>query len=275
MTELVAQTEAGLPATIDFGNDAGMGMETVSQDDLQIPFVKLLQSNSPEVDPESGVPNARQGMFLNTATQQLYDGKEGFQFVPIYLDKKYVEWVPQDKGGGLVAQYDPNDPMVVEELKKVGKYKSIVLANGNELIETSYLYAVTLPDLNPVIIAFTSTKLTPLKNWLTKLNYFQMGPVGKKYVPPLFAHQVKLTSVKQTNNAKQDFYNVVFGVAKGTTLTDALVTDAEIYNKAKDTCVAIKEGKAKVDFSQTDKAASSHSDPQASTTHTAEGDIPF
>lgn len=277
MTELVKQTEAGLPAVVDFEADSGMGMEQVSQDDLVIPFVKLLQANSPEVDHEKGIIP---GMFFNVATGEAFSGKEGISFVPIYLDKKYVEWTPIEKGGGLIAQYEIADKIVQELVAKQGKYKALEMSNGNELVETHYMYAAMLPNLNPVIIAFTSTKLSQLKNWLTKLNYFQVPTAsGKKVVPPIFAHKVKLLSEKQTNKSGQDYYNVKFGTVAADLASSLIDTknpdEVQMYVMAKDTCEAIKAGKAKVDFTVRDDAAT-NADPSAPVTTTADGeDIPF
>ena len=63
----------------DFEADAGAGMENVTADDLQIPFLSILQSNSPQLDESEGkyIDGAKAGMILNTVTNEIFDGKIG------------------------------------------------------------------------------------------------------------------------------------------------------------------------------------------------------
>jgi hypothetical protein len=69
---------------VDFGDDAGAGMEDVKAGEYRIPFLRILQSNSPQVKPPTagGVPGAQAAMIFNTSTGELYDGEKGLVFVP-------------------------------------------------------------------------------------------------------------------------------------------------------------------------------------------------
>ena len=86
-------------AAFDYGSHAAEGFENQTQEDLKIPFLSVLQSNSPQCDDEN-FPDARPGMIFNSVTEELADGKEGVVFVPATTDHVYTEWVPIDDGGG-------------------------------------------------------------------------------------------------------------------------------------------------------------------------------
>ena len=118
----------------DYGEYAGRGFQNQTQEDVAIPFVNLLQSNSPEVlkDHEQHIKGAEAGMFINTVTKELF--KE-IELTPSVTRHLFVEWVPRDNGGGLIGFHACNSD-VVKAAKavstKFGKFK-----NGeNDLVET-------------------------------------------------------------------------------------------------------------------------------------------
>ncbi len=203
----------------DYGDYAGHGTENVSSADLVLPFLGVLQSNSPQVveDIENGgIKDAKMGMLFNTVTDELFDGKVGVLFTPAYTERCFVEWVPRDKGGGFVAVHKVDSPFVKQSVKdsesagmKFGKiftsFDGSGIPNGNQLVETFYVYGVIradeASDPSPVVIAFTSTKITVYRRWMTKVEIF--APRGDT---PLCAHNVRLTT-KIQNNTKGTFAN--------------------------------------------------------------------
>lgn len=216
-TEVATKKEAGLPVGLDaFGEDGGLGFDNQDSSFISIPFLNLLQALSPQMDDEKyAASNPKAGMFFNTVTEEFYDGKKGIEFIPADVQRVYVEWVPRDQGGGLVAVHDPDDPATKEMIRSGDGYGSIKLANGNELIETFYVYGVTCEEGQPtgmIVIPFTSTKIKVFKNLNTKLNTFAHRRWGMRTKPPLFAHRLKLTSSKEKNN-KGDFYNFAIASA--------------------------------------------------------------
>ena len=54
-----------------FEADAGRGMENMGQEDLALPFLKVLSGNDPVLDTNE---NARKGDIYNTVTGALYKG---------------------------------------------------------------------------------------------------------------------------------------------------------------------------------------------------------
>src|SRR4051812_44582092 len=76
-------------------------------DELVLPRLKILQSNSPEC--QEGTPQyvtgARAGMFYNTSSGKLTSGQEGMITCIIGHQKQVLEWVPREAGGGLVKNW--------------------------------------------------------------------------------------------------------------------------------------------------------------------------
>lgn len=213
--------------TFDFGEEAGVGLDDTAQgSDLLIPFINVLQSNSPQVkEPDAGgLEGARPGMLFNTVTEELIPGKEGVVFVPGIKLHKYVEWVPRDNGGGFAGMYNLDDP-AIEVFKKhaaennyaFGKLKNP--ENQNDVVETYYIYGVqvdleTMSAMGMIGLHFTSTKIKPYRGWNQKqLSYTTPPEIGKQK-PPVYCHLVRMVTEFSKNN-KGEFYNVKLAPALG------------------------------------------------------------
>ena len=57
-----------------FEEDAGVGNENITQDDLALPFLKILSGLDPLLDE---LEDARKGDIYNTVTGELFAGKDG------------------------------------------------------------------------------------------------------------------------------------------------------------------------------------------------------
>lgn len=240
-------SEVGAP--YDYGDAAGLGYETFSKDDLSIPFIAVLQSNSPQVengDPEGSKP----GQLFNTVTRELVDGEEGMIFQPVYKHHAFVEWVPRDDGGGFVGMHDIDSQVVKDAIadndgRRFGKLKT----NGNDLIETYYVYGFTMsPDgkqqTGYAILSFSSTKIKPAKDWFAAMNMIKKGI-------PLFANRAVLRTTKQ-KNTKGTFHNFSIG-PMGKSWLESLIDpskEGELLAEAHRFYDMVRTGVAKADFSQ-------------------------
>lgn len=199
-----------LPAALDFGEDGGSGFENQDSSFISIPFMNLLQALSPQLEDEKYEgSNPKAGMLFNTVTEEFISGKDGITIVPAHTERLFVEWIPRDQGGGFVAAYDPNDAATKEMIAKGDGFGTIKLENGNDLIETFYVYGVVVEGDSPagmIVIPFTSTKIKVFKGLNTKLKTFAHRRYGMRTAPPLWAHQLHIGSSKEKNN-KGDFYN--------------------------------------------------------------------
>ena len=81
--------------------DANVLTGTVGQDDLALPFLKILGQLSPEVNKRDGkyVEGAEPGMIYNSVTGELFNGEKGVPVIPCYYKLEYVEWKDRGKDG--------------------------------------------------------------------------------------------------------------------------------------------------------------------------------
>jgi hypothetical protein len=75
-TSIAKKENAGALSTNLFEADANAGSQNMTQEDLALPFLKVLGQLSPEVNKRDGkyVEGAEPGMILNTVTNEIYDG---------------------------------------------------------------------------------------------------------------------------------------------------------------------------------------------------------
>ncbi len=186
-----------------FEQDAGLGQEEVREEDLAIPFFKLLQKMSPEMDLEDF--EGKPGQILNTLTMQVHD--EIF-VLPVFYRHVYNEWRPRAEGGGLQHQYDADEgPKMLEKCKQNDKNIDI-LPGGNELYDTREHY-VLMVDGNGVpvegLIAMKRTQNKKSTRWNSLIRSIKVK--GKKglFNPPSFSHVYRLGSETESN-ADGDLY---------------------------------------------------------------------
>lgn len=261
-------------ADYDFGEDAGAGMEDVKKDEFLIPFLRILQSNSPQVDEASGayLPGAKASMILNTGTNELYDGKTGVEFVPVHRDHGFVEWTPRDAGGGFVGLRSEEDPAVLALRKEQGNFGKLKTTTGTEIVEVYSLFGLTVVDGAPsrVVVAFASTQIKTYRGWIGRVTGMQYKVNDKFILPPLWAHRWRLTTVPQQNK-KGKFFGWALTLAEklpdgreAPPLQSFVKRSAPLYAEGKSFHDVIKAGKAKVDHSKGDTPQQTEGD-----------DIPF
>jgi hypothetical protein len=209
VTDLTKESRTlGLAQSTYAAEDLGSGFENLTQEDLAVPFIAILQKNSPQVEEGNGklIPGAKAGMLINTVSNDLYDGKEGIRIIPVHRDRSYVEWIPRDDGGGFVGVHQPDDDKVKDAIKKAGRrIGKLKINDNNDLVETFGLYNLLLmPDGSFIrnIIAFTSTNIAAYKRLMTMAQSIQLaGEGGRPVIPPLFSHVYRLkTEFTQKKN---------------------------------------------------------------------------
>ena len=75
MNQVVKKEEGALAVNM-FEADADKGSQNMTQEDLALPFLKVLGQLSPEVNKVHAryVKGAEPGMIINSVTNELYDG---------------------------------------------------------------------------------------------------------------------------------------------------------------------------------------------------------
>jgi hypothetical protein len=244
------QTTA-LAGQYDYGDMKGDGWDNTGSEDFTIPFLAIIQSGSPQVKENEAayIDGAKAGMLLNTASQEIFDGKEGIEFVPCLTQHLYVEWRNrQTDGGGFIAVHE-GDSDIVKDAKnrstQFGKYTVPVDgAADHDLVETFYIYGLIVDGdelVTPCMISFSSTKIKAYKGIMTPLRQVK----GR---PPLFAFKLKITTVGE-KNTKGSFHNFKIVPAGGSALESLMAPEHPFVLAGKEFKDQVSEGKAKIDHS--------------------------
>ena len=212
--DLAQKSGAALAVAHDYGAMSGRGFENQTNADISIPFLGVLQPMSPEVERGNAakIDGAEAGMLFNNVTNELYP--DGVYFQPVDTDHCFVEWRPRNQGGGFVAKHAIDSELVKKVRSTSAEFNKLKTPAGNDLIETFYVLGYILRDGmsqttmgEPVMIAFTSTKIKVYKSMNTRVRTI----AGR---PPLFANRLKITTVSEKNN-KGTFFNFKIDAADG------------------------------------------------------------
>lgn len=214
--EVAKAKETAVGEAFDYGDLAGKGFEDATMNDVQIPFVQLLQSNS-EVIENGTIPDAKAGDLLNTVTGEII--RQPMIIQPILREHQWAEWVPRAKGGGKVGSYDDDHAIITACIKANGGDRVPPMdaagekrmpfkhpESGNDLIETFYLYAMLMNEEGTetegyACIPFSSTKIAVFKR-------FYSAMLGMKGRPPISAFRAKLETVRATQKTSgKGFFN--------------------------------------------------------------------
>jgi len=235
------QTAAMAKAGLDFEAQAGGGFEEGDSDSYAIPFLVLLQKNSPQVDDDSPskVEGAKAGHFFNTVTGEVFDEVD---FIPCHYSRSFINWRSREEGGGFLGQYAPDDPIVATGER--GKSGRLELEDGTHLADTRHHFGIVVkPDGSgePVLIGLASTQIKKSRAFMSLMRGIKIKRGdGSTFTPPMFSHLYKLTSVGE---AKDQYTWKGIKVELVRTLGEA---DLDLYQAAKEFKTQIAEGAAKV-----------------------------
>lgn len=205
-----AAQDANTPAPYDWSANAGAptGLENVTQQDLGIPFLMILQKGSPQIDEShedyalKKIDGAKVGDIINTVTNQVVWSRGSavpLQFIPCSYEKLFVEWKDRNQGGGIVKSH--KNANIVSECTRDANGRD-VLKNGNIIVTTAYFYGLALVDgeHQQCIIGLSSTQLKKAKTWLNMVTAIKFdGPQGK-FTPPMYSHSYGLGSTGESND---------------------------------------------------------------------------
>ena len=200
-TQITKREQAGALATNLFEADANQGAQNITQEDLALPFLKVLGQLSPEVNKRDAkyVEGAEPGMILNTVTNALYDGAKGIQVLPVFYKRQYIEW--QDRGeskGAPVHIYEAGDDIPKSTRDKQNKDR---LANGNYLENTANHFVVLLGDApTTALISMKATQLKVSRKWNSMMMGIRMQGAKGLFTPPTYSHIYKLKTVQMSND---------------------------------------------------------------------------
>ena len=195
----VATKKEGALATNLFEADANKGAQNISQEDLALPFLKVLGQLSPEVNKRDGkyVEGAEPGKIINTVSNELYDS---INVLPVFYKRQYVEW--QDRGtstGAPVAIHEA-DSDIVSQTTRDKSFKDR-LPSGNYLENTANHFVILLGDSpTTALISMKATQLKVSRKWNSMMLGIKMQVKNGLFTPPTYSHIYNLKTVQMSND---------------------------------------------------------------------------
>lgn len=187
----------------DIFDYAGEGAAFDSSE-MQIPFVRLLQALSPQLNKKKAeyIEGASAGDAFNNVTGQYWDGEKGITVIPCFQTTKYLEFVPRDMGGGFKGEIPANSPLLQQTTRSGSKE---LLPNGNELVKSDQHFCLIVEEdgsFQPAVIDMKSTQLKVSRRWKTQIAMQKVKnpKTGTLMTPPVFATMWRLYSVEESND---------------------------------------------------------------------------
>ena len=248
---ITKRESAGALAANVFEADANKGFQQMSQEDLALPFLKVLGQLSPEVNGRHAkhIQEAAPGMILNTVTNELYDGTKGIQVIPCYYKREYVEWKERGESLGAPVAIHSTDSDVVASAKRDTMNKDR-LPNGNYLENTaSHFVLITGTNTSTALITMKSTQLKTSKKWNTMMLGIKLKGKDGLFTPPTYSHVYILKTVQQSNDKGTWFGWDVNKLGP--------VQDKAVYDQAKSFSQNISKGNVRVKHTSDSKKSES------------------
>ena len=232
MNQVATKKEGALQTNL-FEADANQGTQNISQEDLALPFLKILGQLSPEVNKRDGkyVEGAEPGKIINTVTNKLYDEIE---VIPVFYKRQYVEWADRGTSTGAPVAIHSADSDIISQTTRGKDYKDR-LANGNYLENTANHYVIYLNDTpQQAMVSMKSTQLKVSRKWNSMMMGIKMQGKNGLFTPPTYSHIYKLKTVQMSNDKGTWFGWDVEKVGP--------VGDKNIYDMAKSFATSVGKG---------------------------------
>ena len=240
MNEVTTKTNAGALAAVNFEADANAGSQNMTQEDLALPFLKVLGQLSPEVNKRDGkyVEGAEPGMILNTVTNEIFDGNKGINVLPVFYERKYVEWQDRGEGKGSPVAIHSADSDIVSTTTRDKSFKDR-LPNGNYLENTANHFVVLLGN-NPstALISMKATQLKISRKWNSIMMGIKLNGKNGLFTPPTYSHIYNLKTVQMSNDKGTWFGWEVTKVGP--------VSDKGVYDIAKSFAERLGKGEVQI-----------------------------
>jgi len=248
----IQEKKENLPANLmsELVEFAGEGMDSIGRDDMQIPFLRLIQTTSPQLNKQESVyiKSASGGDLFNTVTGEYWDSEEGVYVIPCGYTVKYLEFQLRTEGGGFMGELKGNDPLLTQTQRDGG---TELLPSGNELIRSAQ-HLVMLVDIKTgatqtAICDMKKTQLKVSRRWNTMKNGIRL-PSGKPM--PLYGTAWSIKTVAESND-QGSWYN--YKIDRETVVTkdlEAMMLEARTMYQS------FRKGEIKMSSASADEMAS-------------------
>lgn len=216
--------------------DAGAGTESMTAQDLAIPRLTILQSNSPQVTKghEKFIKGAETGDICETISGECFNGEEGIILIPVSYRRAYIEWITKDNGGGFVKDHG-NDSSILDKTTRDEKNRDI-LPNGNQIVTTAEYFVIIVSNKEEVapreaVLSMSSTQLKKAKKWNTMISTLRVArPDGNGFFNPAMYYRSYCLKTVPESNEKGNWMGWVIEPAADTI---NLLNGEELYMHAR------------------------------------------
>ena len=168
----------GLLEFVDQDDDL-KGFEDINSQTMAVPFIRILQTLSPQLDEESPayIEDAKKGYWFNTVTKEVYG--DSLSVIVLKFERVFIEWLPNR--GGLVGYHTPEHAESIATDKTFGKWLS---PEGNSLQDTYvYLALVAGHEREGVaVFSLASSAIKVAREW-NRLMTTHVMPNGEDAMP--------------------------------------------------------------------------------------------
>jgi hypothetical protein len=222
-----------------FASDAGAGVMNLGSEDLAIPFLKILQKMSDELD---ALDKAKAGDIYNSVTRETVKGNAGVLVINCAYKLEYIEWEPRGTGKGApVNIYSSSDEKPATTRGDDNK-DYVVDGNGRYIERTAQHYVLVLDEdglTQQALMPMKATQFKKSKQWNSAMRALKMKDAnGTMFVPPRFSHIWRLTTAAEENQ-NGSWHGWV--VSK-----EGQIEDPNLYEEAKTFAELISAGSVKV-----------------------------
>jgi len=230
-----------------FASDAGAGVTDLASEDLAIPFIKIGQKSSDELDE---LNDARPGDIFNSVTREVFKGEEGIRVINCAYSLVYVEWEPRESGRGAPYNiYSSSDPLP-ETTRGDDNKDYVVDGSGRYLERTAQHYVLVLDEgglTQQALLGMKATQFKKSKQWNSAMRALKMRDAqGTMFVPPRFSHIWHLTTASEENK-KGKWHGWI--IAK-----EGQIEDPNLYAEAKHFADLVSQGSIKVQHVREDES---------------------
>lgn len=235
-------------------DDMADGLDDFSQGDFLVPYLRILQSLSKELQKQHPkyIKGAEVGEIINSATKRTWNGDEGMYVIPLAFSHRYQAWRPNN--GGPADDYGDNDA-VYKSLTPNDKGKR-VNADGNEVTDAcQYFVFVVDPetgDYEMGVLSMSGSQAKKSRQWNSLMaSRKERRSDGRTITPPTYYYAYKVTTVPESNE-QGSWYG--FSIEDGLKVPD-LPNGKDIFLAAKETRERIQSGQIKTQAEEVDGEA--------------------
>ena len=184
-----------------FEADAGKGMEGMGQEDLALPFLKILSGLDSLLDTHE---TARKGDLFNTVSGDVFKGSEGIKVIPCAYQRRFIQWSPRGTGSNApVAIYDTTSARPKTQRSDDDNKEYVVDGGGDYIEETHQHFVVILKEdgsAETALVAMKSTQLKKSRKWNSMIQSTTMVGKNGPFTPARFSHVYLIKTVSEENS---------------------------------------------------------------------------